>query len=130
MSPRADAVRFVNHEPSEHLPMDQVANNAPDLASHREHLRSDVNDLGTRFGLGQLLVRNPFIGRRQITGIRNRGNCTLDKMSSLIIDKRDQWRNDKCHTTRFAARADSWQLVCKSVELDTRTYRLDSCRRQ
>lgn len=109
MAPCAHAVRFVNDKPGKTVSADKVADDAFDSATLDEHFGRNIDDLGEWFRAPQqLLVCVLPILSNQVAGVRNGRNLLLDQVSRLVVDQRDERRNDNGDTFPLALGADSW----------------------
>lgn len=111
MAPRAHAVRFVNDKTSQTLSSEQIAEDSLDMAAHTEHLWRNVHNLSVGFRAGQLGMCLLLILGRHVTRVGNGRDATVDQVSRLIVDQRDERGDDKCYSPRFAAGANSRKLV-------------------
>lgn len=114
MTPSTNAVRLIDDEPRKLLPLFQSSQNALDPATHGQHLRRHVHDLGIRNRAIQFRMRNVLVRLREISGIRNGGDVALDEVACLVVDEGDQWRHNKRHTSRLPLRTDGRKLVYDS----------------
>lgn len=115
MAPLADTVGFVNYKACKSLAADEVGQNRLDTPALVEHLGCDVDNLGPRVGFRQLVVSHVLVGLREVASVRNGRNTALDEVPRLVVDERNQRRDDECDTLGLASRADGGELISQTL---------------
>lgn len=106
VTPLADTMRFIHHKPCQPIPPRQIPHDAFDPSTHTHHLWRDIHNLGPRVRPREFLMREILIALRHIAGISYRGDVFAEEMSSLVIDERDEGRDDKGHAFGLAQGTD------------------------